>query len=62
MYSLRAVKNIVLRKGGKDVTFITYAPFNKIRYFDTPLKNVNKRDAPYHQSRKDMASKLMQMS
>lgn len=40
MFSLKAVKNIVLRKGGKDVTFITYAPFNKIRYLDTPLKNV----------------------
>nr|CAG4651502.1 EOG090X0JX7 [Simocephalus serrulatus] len=41
MFSLKAVKNIVLRKGGKDVTFITYAPFNKIRYLDTPLKNVS---------------------
>jgi len=42
IYSLRIVKNIVLRKGGKDLTFVTYAPFNKVRYLDAPIKNVNK--------------------
>jgi len=41
MYSLKAVKNVVLRKGGRDVTFITHAPFNKIRYLNAPLKNVS---------------------
>nr|CAG4643643.1 EOG090X0JX7 [Ilyocryptus agilis] len=41
MYSLKAVKNIVLRKGGNNVTFITHAPFNRIRYIDVPLKNVS---------------------
>lgn len=41
MYSLKAVKNVVLRKGGRDVTFITHAPFNKFRYLDAPLKNVS---------------------
>lgn len=40
MFSLKSIKHIVLRKGGRDVTFITYAPFNKSRYLDAPLKNV----------------------
>lgn len=40
MFSLRAIRNIVLRKGGKSITLITYGPFNKIRYVDTPLRNV----------------------
>lgn len=40
MFSLKSIQHIVLRKGGKDVTFITYAPFNKSRYLDAPLKNV----------------------
>nr|CAG4649855.1 EOG090X0JX7 [Scapholeberis mucronata] len=41
MFSLKSIKHIVLRKGGRDVTFITYAPFNKSRYLDAPLKNVS---------------------
>ncbi|XP_057365828.1 transmembrane protein 223-like isoform X1 [Daphnia carinata] len=41
MFSLKSIKNIVLRKGGKDITIITYAPFNKIRYVETPLRNVS---------------------
>lgn len=41
MYALKSVKHIVLRKGGQQVTFITHAPFNKIRYIDAPLKNVS---------------------
>jgi hypothetical protein len=40
MFSLKSVKNIVLRKGGNHVSIITYAPFNKVRYVETPLKNV----------------------
>nr|CAG4647575.1 EOG090X0JX7 [Megafenestra aurita] len=41
MFSLKSIKNIVLRKGGRDVTFITFAPFSKVRYVDAPLKNVS---------------------
>jgi hypothetical protein len=40
MFSLKSIKNIVLRKGGNNVSIITYAPFNKIRYVEAPLKNV----------------------
>ncbi|XP_046464074.1 transmembrane protein 223-like [Daphnia pulex] len=38
MFSLKSVKNIILRKGGNNVTIITYAPFNKMRYVEAPLK------------------------
>nr|CAG4649020.1 EOG090X0JX7 [Polyphemus pediculus] len=41
LYSLKSIRNIVLRKGGKSVTIVTYGPFNKIRYIDAPLKNVS---------------------
>ena len=42
MYALKAVQTVVLRKGGKDVTFVTHSPFNKIRYLDVPLSKVGK--------------------
>ncbi len=42
MYALKAVQTVVLRKGGKDVTFVTHSPFNKTRYLDVPLAKVGK--------------------
>jgi TMEM70/TMEM186/TMEM223 protein family len=42
LYALKAVQTVVLRKGGKDVTFVTHSPFNKIRYLDVPLTKVGK--------------------
>nr|CAG4642216.1 EOG090X0JX7 [Eurycercus lamellatus] len=48
MYSLKSVRAIVLRKGGNDVTFITHAPFNKMRYLDAPLKNVSATQSRTH--------------
>nr|CAG4638869.1 EOG090X0JX7 [Cyclestheria hislopi] len=40
-YSLKAVRSIVLRKGGQNVTIITYGPFAKHRYLEVPVKNVS---------------------
>jgi len=41
IYSLRCIKMIVLRKGGENLTLITYGPFNKVRYLDMPLEKVS---------------------
>jgi len=41
MYALKTVQTIVLRKGGKHVTFITHGPFNKLRYLHLPVDHVS---------------------
>lgn len=38
MYTLRSVRFLVLRKGGQDLSFVTYGPFNKNRIITVPLK------------------------
>ncbi|XP_075978792.1 transmembrane protein 223 [Anticarsia gemmatalis] len=40
MYTLRSVRYLVLNKGGKHLTFITYSPFGKNRLMKVPLENV----------------------
>lgn len=41
MYPLRSIKYIVLNKGGKAVTFVTYGPFGLKRLLTTNLENVS---------------------
>lgn len=41
MYTLRAVRYLVLRKDGITVTLVTYAPFGENRMMDVPLKYVS---------------------
>lgn len=38
MYTLRSVRFLILRKGGADVTFVTYTPFGQNRMLTVPLK------------------------
>lgn len=41
MFTLRSVRYLVLRKGGKDVSFVTYTPFGTNRIMTVPLKMVS---------------------
>ncbi|XP_005181816.1 transmembrane protein 223 [Musca domestica] len=41
MFTLRSVRFLILRKGGQDVTFVTYGPFGHNRIMTVPLKNVS---------------------
>ncbi|XP_011182184.1 transmembrane protein 223 [Zeugodacus cucurbitae] len=45
MYTLRSVRYLILRKGGKDVAFVTYGPFNKNRIMTVPLKCVSAQES-----------------
>lgn len=45
MYTLRSVRYLVLNKGGKSLTFITYTPFGKNRMMTVPLENVCCKEA-----------------
>ena len=45
MYTLRSVRYLVLRKGGENVSFVTYAPFGHNRIIDVPLKYVSAQEA-----------------
>ncbi|XP_055859145.1 transmembrane protein 223 [Episyrphus balteatus] len=40
MYTLRSVRFLVLRKGGKELSFVTYGPFNKNRIITVPMNCV----------------------
>ncbi|KAF9414815.1 hypothetical protein HW555_007395 [Spodoptera exigua] len=40
MYTLRSVRYLILNKGGKQLTFVTYTPFGKNRMMTVPLENV----------------------
>lgn len=37
MFTVRSVRLLILRKGGKTVTFVTYTPFGSNRIMDVPL-------------------------
>lgn len=37
MFTLRSVRYLVLRKGGNNVSLVTYGPFGKNRIMDVPL-------------------------
>lgn len=44
-YTLRSVRFLVLRKGGQDLTIVTYGPFGKNRMMNVPLKCISAQDA-----------------
>ncbi|XP_075168539.1 transmembrane protein 223 [Haematobia irritans] len=41
MFTLRSVRFLILRKGGRDVTLVTYGPFGHNRIMTVPLKDVS---------------------
>lgn len=45
MFTLRSVRFLILRKGGKDISFVTYGPFNKNRIMTVPLKCVSAQES-----------------
>ena len=45
MFTLRSVRYLILRKGGKELSFVTYGPFNKNRIMTVPLKNVSAQES-----------------
>lgn len=40
MYTLKSVRYLILNKGGKYITFVTYSPFGKNRILKVPIENV----------------------
>lgn len=45
MFTLRSVRLLILRKGGQSVSLVTYAPFNKNRIMDVPLKYISAQES-----------------
>uniref|UniRef100_A0A1A9WYI8 Transmembrane protein 223 n=1 Tax=Glossina brevipalpis TaxID=37001 RepID=A0A1A9WYI8_9MUSC len=41
MFTLRSVRFLILRKGGKEVSIVSYGPFGYNRIMDVPLKHVS---------------------
>ncbi|XP_037810844.1 transmembrane protein 223 [Lucilia sericata] len=41
MFTLRSVRFLILRKGGRDVTLVTYGPFGHNRIMTVPLKSIS---------------------
>lgn len=41
MFTLKSVRFLILRKGGKEVTFVTYGPFGNNRIMTVPLQNIS---------------------
>lgn len=41
MYSLKSVRYLILRKGGRMVTIVTYTPLGKNRMFTLGLENLS---------------------
>lgn len=42
---MRSVRYLILRKGGDNVSFVTYTPFGQNRIMDVPLKCVSAQEA-----------------
>lgn len=40
MYTLKSVRFLILNKGGRHLTFVTYTPFGKNRIMSVPIENV----------------------
>lgn len=40
MYTLRSVRYLILNKGGKHLTIVSYTPYGKNRMLKVPLENV----------------------
>ncbi|XP_030377058.1 transmembrane protein 223 [Scaptodrosophila lebanonensis] len=45
MFTLRSVRFLILRKGGQDVSFVTYGPFNRNRIMTVPLKCISAQES-----------------
>uniref|UniRef100_A0A2M4AY38 Uncharacterized protein n=1 Tax=Anopheles triannulatus TaxID=58253 RepID=A0A2M4AY38_9DIPT len=45
MFTLRSVRFLVLRKGGDQVSVVTYAPFGTNRIMDVPLKCISAQES-----------------
>ncbi|XP_066960599.1 LOW QUALITY PROTEIN: transmembrane protein 223 [Macrobrachium rosenbergii] len=45
MYTLRCVRFLVLKKGGANVMFVTFSPFNRYKSLTVPLKEVSARQS-----------------
>ncbi|XP_041987011.1 transmembrane protein 223 [Aricia agestis] len=40
MYTLKSVRYLILNKGGRHVTFVTYSPFGQNRIMKVPVENI----------------------
>ncbi|XP_059061663.1 transmembrane protein 223 isoform X2 [Achroia grisella] len=40
MYTLKSVRFLILNKGGRHLTFVTYSPFGRNRIIKIPIENV----------------------
>lgn len=40
IYTLKSVRYLILRKGGQQLTIVTYTPFGENRIFTVDLKNI----------------------
>ncbi|KAG7164009.1 transmembrane protein 223-like [Homarus americanus] len=47
MYTLRSVKYLILKKGGKDLVFLTFAPFGHHRSMTVPLEKVSAKQSRF---------------
>jgi len=45
MYTLRCVRYLILKKGGKSLAFVTYTPSGKNRYLTVPLEKVSAKQS-----------------
>lgn len=45
MYTLRSVRYLILRKGGKAISFVTYTPFGQNRIMDVPLEKISAKQS-----------------
>ncbi|KAL7736282.1 hypothetical protein ACLKA6_002952 [Drosophila palustris] len=45
MFTLRSVRFLILRKGGKSVSFVTYGPFNRNRIMTVPLNCISAEES-----------------
>lgn len=45
MYTLRSVRCLVLKKGGKDLLFVTFTPFGRNRIMTVPLNKVSAKQS-----------------
>ncbi|CAH1398290.1 unnamed protein product [Nezara viridula] len=47
-YTIRSVRYLILRKGGKVVSFVTYGPFGKNSILDVPLTKISASESREH--------------
>ncbi|KAK9502921.1 hypothetical protein O3M35_011603 [Rhynocoris fuscipes] len=44
-FTLKSVRYLILRKGGKTLSFVTYTPFGKNRIMDVPINKVSAKES-----------------